>query len=75
MKHDRKEQIEDLREQGRYEDALRLACSSVPDCVITTTSGVSYGFDIVTDNYTAADIQEKIDYCEEMQIDFRSERI
>ena len=75
LKHDRKEQIEDLREQGRYEDALRLACSSVPDCVITTTSGVSYGFDIVTDNYTAADIQEKIDYCEEMQIDFRSERI
>ena len=30
---------------------------------------------IVTDNYTTADIQEKIDYCEEMQIDFRSERI
>ena len=38
-------------------------------------NGVSYGFDIITDNYCNATIAAKEEYCEEMQIEFRYERI
>ncbi|HHY29028.1 MAG TPA: hypothetical protein GX523_20225, partial [Desulfitobacterium dehalogenans] len=62
-------------EQGRFEAAERLLAASVPDCIVTVSGGVSYGFDIITDNYCAATIASKEDYCEEMQIEFRYERI
>lgn len=75
LKIDRRDRIDELREQGRFEAAERLLAASVPDCVITTTSGISYGFDIVTDNYTQMDIVCKAEYCEEMQIEFKYERI
>lgn len=75
LKHDRRELVDELREQGRFEAAERLLAASVPDCVVTVSGGVSYGFDIITDNYCAATIASKEDYCEEMQIEFRYERI
>ena len=50
--------------------------TSVPDCKVTISAGVSMVIEIATSNYTQADIDAKEDFCTEMQIDnFICERI
>lgn len=76
LKHDRRIAAEQLREQGRYEAAERLMNTSVPDCKITTSTGISTCYEIATDNYTQMDISEKYDFTVEMNIEyFEYERI
>jgi hypothetical protein len=75
LKHDRQEQVDALREQGRFHDAERLLHTSVPDCSITMSHGISYGFDITTEHYTSQDVQLKEDFCSEMGMEFHYERI
>lgn len=75
LKHDRQEQVDSLREQGRFHDAERLLHTSVPDCSITISHGISYGFDITTEHYTSEDVQLKEDFCSEMGMEFHYERI
>ena len=76
LKHDRRAAAEQLREKGRYEAAERLMNTSVPDCKVTSSTGITTCYEIVTDNYTQMDISEKYDFTMEMNIDyFEYERI
>jgi len=76
LKHDRRELADELREHGRYAAAERLMSTSVPDCKVIISAGVSMAIEIATSNYTQADIEAKEDFCTEMQIDhFVCERI
>lgn len=75
LKRERADIVDNLREQGRHYEAERFLSASVPDCTITMSNGISYGFDITTENYTSADIQLKEDFCTELQMEFHYERI
>ena len=64
------------RGAGKQERAERLMNTSVPDCKVTSSTGITTCYEIVTDNYTQMDISEKYDFTMEMNIDyFEYERI
>lgn len=68
----KRDMMEEMRQQGRFLDMEQLREMSVPDCVII--SDVSYGYDVVTDNYSNIDIQLKEEFCETLQIELKIER-
>lgn len=73
LKQERKQILDSLREEGRFHDMERLSMFSVPDCVIL--GDISYGFDIVTDNYSNSQIESKEEYCELMNLECKFEKI
>jgi len=74
LKAERREEYHKLYEQGKYSEAHRLMISSCPDAVVSH-DGITYGFDVLTDNYSNQAIIEKAEYCELHNIDFQFSRV
>ena len=72
LKAMKRDELNELREQGRFLEMEQLREMSVPDCIIV--SDIVYGYDVVTDNYSNIDIQLKEEFCEHLEIELRLER-
>ena len=73
LKAMKRDEMEHLREQGRFIEMERVSEMSVTDCLITV-GDVSYCYDVITDNYSNLDIQLKEEFCETLQIELKIER-
>ena len=73
LKSIKRDELEQLREQGRFIEMERLENMSVTDCLITVGE-VSYCYDVVTDNYSNIDIQCKEEYSEHLEVELILER-
>ena len=73
LKSYKRELINEYRENRDYERLEKLERSSVPDCVIH--SEISICFDIITDNYSNADIIAKEEFAECIDLKCEFEKI
>ena len=73
LKSMKRDMMEQLREQGRFIEMDRLSNMSVTDCVVSVDE-ITYGYDVITDNYSNLDIQLKEEFCETLQIELKIER-
>lgn len=74
LKQEREYQLSELRDRGEWERAEMLRTAGVTDCVIQTRD-TTYAYDVITSNYSQADIQSKIEYADSLQIQLITQRI
>lgn len=74
LKQEREYQIRELLNNREWERSEALRTSSVVDCVITTPT-YTIAYDVITDNYTANNIQSKVDYATSLELQLETHYI